>query len=61
MSRPYHWFCKICGAPRYTDCDLAFCEEHYLVYLRAKVKVTCRRKKRGELNLKTGKPYGVNS
>lgn len=36
--------CKICGAPRYEECDRALCETHYLEYFRAKSKESRQRK-----------------
>lgn len=37
--------CKLCGAPRYTQCDMRLCETHYLAYVSQKMRESRRRKR----------------
>lgn len=37
--------CKVCGAPRWEQCDMRLCETHYLAYVREKMRESRQRKR----------------
>lgn len=41
----YQRVCKVCGKPRYDQCNYALCEAHYLDYQRTKQRYYYHRRK----------------